>query len=393
MSLLATTESAERAPRGSRARRAWGWIAVIAAIVIVGSLIAVFERDWSAPDRFDADSPRYDGARAIATLLGEQGVAVEQLDRVADVRERIGSGATLAITDASILDVDVLRELAGAARSTVILDADFASMDVFFPGIGYGGSGSGAVAPDCGLPAASNAGAILPGTLYSSGDPAIAACYPAGEGYALLQADVDADSTLTLLDGEAILVNDALDQEGHAALALGLLGQADDLVWYTPTYADPEAADGAPVLGDFVPTWVTPAIILGAFVAAAAAVWRGRRFGPLVAETLPVTVRAGETLEGRARLYRAGGDPAHAMAALRRGARVRMSRRLGLPADADAAQLARGLGGVLNRDPQAVHAVLTSEPHDDAEFADAGARLRELEDALEDADPWEGRTR
>ncbi len=35
----------------------------------------------------------------------------------------------------------------------------------------------------------------------------------------------------------------------------------------------------------------------------AAAFWRGRRFGPLVVENLPVTVRASETMLGRARLY------------------------------------------------------------------------------------------
>ena len=34
-----------------------------------------------------------------------------------------------------------------------------------------------------------------------------------------------------------------------------------------------------------------------------AALWRARRLGPLVAERLPVVVRAAETVEGHARLY------------------------------------------------------------------------------------------
>ena len=34
------------------------------------------------------------------------------------------------------------------------------------------------------------------------------------------------------------------------------------------------------------------------------ALWKGRRIGPLVAEQLPVVVRASETVEGRGRLYR-----------------------------------------------------------------------------------------
>ncbi len=35
-----------------------------------------------------------------------------------------------------------------------------------------------------------------------------------------------------------------------------------------------------------------------------AALWRARRLGPLVTERLPVVVRASETVEGHARLYR-----------------------------------------------------------------------------------------
>lgn len=34
------------------------------------------------------------------------------------------------------------------------------------------------------------------------------------------------------------------------------------------------------------------------------ALWKGRRIGPLVAEELPVVIRASETVEGRGRLYR-----------------------------------------------------------------------------------------
>ena len=39
-------------------------------------------------------------------------------------------------------------------------------------------------------------------------------------------------------------------------------------------------------------------------VVALVALWKGRRLGPLVAERLPVVVRASETVEGRGRLYR-----------------------------------------------------------------------------------------
>lgn len=390
MSLIATTERRDAAPRTSLSRRVWGWVSLIAAIVVIGSVFAAFQRDWTAPDPYEIDSPRYDGALAVATLLEEHGVTIETTDRFADAREMLSGDETLVITDAGILRPEDVAELAEAAAHTVIVDADYAALDTLFPGIGFGGAGTGPVSPTCDLPAAANAGAIVPGTAYDASS--VTGCYPVDDGYALLRTNADDDSVVTVLDGSAVLVNDHLDVEGHAALAVGLLGQHDDLVWYTPSHDD-AAADGAPAIGDFVPPWVTPTIILALFVALAAGIWRGRRFGPLVAEALPVTVRAGETLEGRARLYRAAEEPAHALDALRRGASARMAKRVGLAPDSTPDQVARAVAGVLGRDPQQVHHVLTAPSATDREFADLGERLRELEAALDTTNPWEGRSR
>ena len=48
-------------------------------------------------------------------------------------------------------------------------------------------------------------------------------------------------------------------------------------------------------------TWIVVQLWL---VVVLVALWKGRRIGPLVAEELPVVVRASETVEGRGRLYR-----------------------------------------------------------------------------------------
>ncbi|MCZ9344899.1 DUF4350 domain-containing protein, partial [Streptomyces sp. TRM76130] len=77
------------------------------------------------------------------------------------------------------------------------------------------------------------------------------------------------------------------------------------LVWYLPSLSDTTAPDdGERGLFDLLPAgWLWGALQL--FLAAAvAALWRARRLGPLVPEELPVAVRASETVEGRARLYR-----------------------------------------------------------------------------------------
>ena len=66
------------------------------------------------------------------------------------------------------------------------------------------------------------------------------------------------------------------------------------------------------------------------------ALWRARRLGPVVAEPLPVVVRAAETVEGRARLYRRGGARGQAArGAARRRPVAGSGRALGLPRRAD----------------------------------------------------------
>ncbi|MGO1880939.1 MAG: hypothetical protein ACTH1G_09745, partial [Microbacterium gubbeenense] len=77
----------------------------------------------------------------------------------------------------------------------------------------------------------------------------------------------------------------------------------------------------------------------------------------------------------------------------RRGAEARMTKKLSLPRDASPETLARAVAGALGRDPRSVFDTLTTTPADDAEFAELGARLREVESALESIDPWEKRSR
>jgi hypothetical protein len=384
MSLLATAEPAER-PRTSVKRRIWSWVGVVAIVVVIGSLLATLRFDYSQPEPLSIDSPRYDGTRALAALLERQGVEVEATASAADARAMAADGAVLVVTDATRIEPAELRDLADDAPRTVILSADFVALDEFFPGIGFAGSGDGSpVDAACEIPEAAHAGAIIPGELYRASDAT--GCYPSEDGYALVT-----DGTVYALDGLAIVTNEHLAQAGHAALALGLLGQAESVAWYSPSGAD--LTGGATSLGDVVPTWVTPLIVLAALVAVAAAVWRGRRFGPLVAENLPVTVRAAETLEGRARLYRDGLDAAHAYDALRRGSASRMARRVGLPPGADPDALATAVAGRTGRDRREALEILTVSPADDTHLAEIGARLREIEAAFDASHPSEGRSR
>jgi hypothetical protein len=118
----------------------------------------------------------------------------------------------------------------------------------------------------------------------------------------------------------------------------------------------------------------------------AAGIWRGRRFGPLVAERLPVTVRASETTEGRARLYARSRDALHAADRLRIGGLRRVARTLGLGPGASAIEISDAAAERLGWDSAVVRAILIDEvPATDAELVDLHDRLQILERAAREA--------
>ncbi|HEY5183477.1 MAG TPA: DUF4350 domain-containing protein, partial [Actinomycetes bacterium] len=105
-----------------------------------------------------------------------------------------------------------------------------------------------------------------------------------------------------------------------------------------------------------------------------------RRLGRIVAEPLPVVVRAAETTEGRARLYRRAGARDRAAATLRAAAVQRLRPALGLPRTAEAVEVAAAVAARSGRPEADVAALLYgAAPRDDA----ALARLADDLDALE----------
>ena len=208
------------------------------------------------------------------------------------------------------------------------------------------------------------------------------ACYPTGGGFALLVQERDGGRTAAV-DGRAVLTNEHLADNGNAALAVNLLGRHPTLVWYMPGIDDSDLAEGDPTLGELTPPWVSPVIVLLLVSGLAAAIWRGRRFGPLVAERLPVTVRAAETAEGRARLYAHARDAVHAADQLRIGCLGRLGRLLGLGPAATAPEIADAAAARTGIDRGAVRGILIDDiPRTDAELVDLDRRLRSLEQAV-----------
>lgn len=372
------------APVRRRSRAAVGWIVLVAALVVIGLFgTTIVYGGWTQRDAFDPESPAPDGTRALVRVLEAQGVTVTVArDLAAAERALTASPGTLVMRDAPELSDDALRSLTARARDVVLVEPRSRSLDVLLGGSALAGVvDERTVDPACDVAAAEAAGPARVGELYLPGD-GVTGCYPADDGFGVLVAGGDG-SSVAAVDGVTVLTNRALPLDGNAALAVGLLGRSSSLVWYVPSPEDADTGAGAPTIGDLTPPWVSPALVLLLIAGLAAALWRGRRFGPLVVERLPVTVRASETTEGRGRLYAASGDAAHALAELRHATRRRLAGLLGLSPRVPAEQLADAVAERVSAERAVVRGILIDDlPRTDRDLVAASDRLRDLETSV-----------
>jgi hypothetical protein len=119
------------------------------------------------------------------------------------------------------------------------------------------------------------------------------------------------------------------------------------------------------------------------FLFVAAAVWRGRRLGPLVIENLPVTVRASETMLGRARLYEVSSSRLRALDALRIGTIARLATACGLGPTASVDEVVGTVAALLDAPVGETARILVGAvPATDRELVRLSDELRELESAV-----------
>ncbi|TDN88419.1 DUF4350 domain-containing protein [Microbacterium sp. BK668] len=369
----------------SRRRGALGWIVIAVVILLVGGVGAALAglSQWAARGVLDPESAGPDGARALVEVLREHGVeVVVARDRSSARDAALARDATLVLPDTPALSDGAVRDLAAAAADVVLIDPRSRTLRLLLPGARAAGFGAGErVQPRCDLGDAERAGAVLPGAVFATTSDDVT-CYPSGDGWGLVVSD-DGTRRVSAVDGRTLFVNESLAENGNAALGINLLGRHPIVVWYAPAPGDTDLTSGDPSLGELTPPWVSPMIVLLLVSAVAAGVWRGRRFGPLVPERLPVTVRVSETTEGRARLYARSRDAVHAADQLRLSALVRLARILGLGPAAGADEIADAAAGRLGWDRGAVRGILIDDlPRNDAQLVALRDRLRHLEEAV-----------
>ncbi len=338
------------------------WV-LLALVVIVG--VATLSTVLTAPrpgGPMDPESTSPEGARALVTILRERGVDVIAADDIAAV-ERAARPDTLIIVAQTfyLYDDDLLRRLAALPGDRLLVEPVSRTREVLAPQIRLGGATTfGEDKPDCDMREATRAGEVQFGV---------------GDAYEAAGREV------TVVSTGGFMTNSGLLKDGNAALAMNLAGSHQRVIWYAPQHSEgTRESGGGETLYDLMPDqvmWIFLQLCIGV---ALLALWKGRRIGPLVAEQLPVVVRASETVEGRGRLYRSRRARDRAAEALRTATLQRMMPRLGLGHDAEPPAVVQAVAERCGLYPQTVaHTLFGPPPANDPDLVNLAHELDNIE--------------
>ena len=331
--------------------RALFWIAIAIFALTIAVIALSTVGSTSAGPPLDPRSASPGGSMAVVEVLRQQGVDVVAASTLVEARDAVNGfdDTTVLVYDPTgFLDDNQLRDATTLARTVIVVDPNFTQLQQTAPEVKQAGLADSELTADCTLPAARRAGTVsgeASGYRVEDGSANTTVCFGSGDDvFSLVQLSRDGVE-LTILGLTDALTNEHVADSGNAALALNLLGSKSTLIWYLPTIDDvPDA--GATTLGDLTPPWVSPVLMLLVLTFVAAAVWRGRRFGPLVVENLPVVVRSSETMLGRARLYERSSSRLRALDALRVGTIQRLATLCGQPRTATVDEVVAAVAAV-----------------------------------------------
>jgi hypothetical protein len=361
-----------------RQRRPWrGVLFTLAALAIVASITTYLTapRPGGTMDP-EATSPL--GAHALVTLLREGGVEVVVASSITDVEHAARPGTLVLLAQTQYLtDNTLLRRLADARGDLLLVDPTSRARTALTPKLRVGAASKFNTEPNCSLREANRSGTV---NLESSdayrakGDLDLISCY----GGALVSYRDDG-RTVTVVGTSHFMTNDGLLEEGNAALAMNLAGARPRVIWYAPQHVEGHTTAPGSIL-DLIPenvTWIVWQLWLAVILVA---LWKGRRVGPLVAEELPVVVRASETVEGRGRLYRSRRARDRAAEALRTATLQRLVPRLGLGPNAAPPAVVTTVAGRSGADPDFVqYHLFGPPPANDTDLLNLARALDDIE--------------
>lgn len=368
--------AAGRPPGGSgtskdRGERRRPWLVVLVATAIVLALAVTIARGAYRDGPLEPDAPTPQGSKAVVEVLNDLGTQVHVDRHTVDAAQSLREDRTVLVTAPSSLSAQQLDELSQALEESqgrlVLVQPDFVTLSYLTPLISPSGSirSPGTVEADgaCGDLAFEARALAVPGseglrgasTLYTTRGEA-QGCFGAPEGDL-----VATDGQVLVLGSADLLTNEAVAEADNSAFVLNALGAHDELSWYVPSTTDPMAASG-PDLLTYLPDWAGPVALWILLAATIALIAWGRRFGPVVVEPLPVTVRAQEMVLGRARLLRQSSSRDGAATALRSAASVRLAQRLGLRHESTLDALVAALAPHVEHSPEQIRTLLGPAP-------------------------------
>lgn len=378
----------------SLGRSAGLWLVLVAVLLMASAAITLTsaERDETRSGHYDSFAA--DGTHAYAKLLEDHGAKLKKTDNFdTAVKAAAKPGTTVVVFNPDDISVDSRQKMTAAAQKGghVILSApydmggwgntihpteEFAAPDDF----------AESREPACDYPAAKKAGRVTaPFSHYYSTHKGAVKCYyrpdmgPQASG--LVQAPVG-KGTMTVMGNSSWIANDQIALHGNASLAMGLVADADSVVLFWPNPDDFIDSD-IQETQDFVPQWVYFAVLWIGVLTLVALLWRGRRFGPLAAEHLPVTVPAKETVTGHAGLLQRAGARSEALRPIQQASIIALARKLSVPASAPVEDVCRAVAAKLGESPQRIeHLLLHAEPTSDAELVSLAQAISELERRL-----------
>jgi Domain of unknown function (DUF4350) len=379
---------------GSEARARWrrwrtpaaiGGFVLLAVIAVAALRPPAPVTGYLSPQGTDAF-----GARALADILAARGHRVQPVTTVSAAVSDAAPGTTLLVTSPYLLSRGQARALGRTHADLVIVEPDQTTLNILAPRLTLDGGGSiSTLAPGCGLAAARRAGPASmggpglrvrsPGPGASAG-PGVTQCYRQN-GRPALDQYRSAGRLVTVLSTGVPLANTYLARQGNAALALNLLSTAGPVVWLVPSVPAGGAPAGTPrSFASLVPLAAYLVMIQLGVALLLTALWRARRLGPLVAEPLPVVIRASETVEGHARLYQSRRARDRVAATLRAAAIGRLAPAVGLPASAAPGAMAAALAARSALDEARVASLLYgTAPASDAALVALASDLDALE--------------
>ncbi len=358
-------------------------LAIPAIVLAVGALLVWSKPSTDSDDPLHPGNPGFDGSRALTRVLAAQGIDVVVAEGASALdRALVDDQTTIVVSDTARLresTLNDLREQASYAERLVLVDPERRVIRALLPEVARRAEPRTDVVSGCDT-ADTRPGERIGRTVseYRDGS-ARESCFMTDDYAVYLRTSAPSLRDVVLIGSTDTITNDRITEADNAALAVRALGHSPRLVWYVPDFRDVPPIEAAGD-GTFYPHWWGPAMLLLALCVGALMWWRGRRFGRLVTEPLPVVIRAIETTESRGRMYHRARDREWASTALREATRRRVGAYLGMPATPGTDSLADAVAGVSGRPRDTVQYLLHGPPvTTDAELLKLAADLAALE--------------